>query len=223
MFFPDRCVCESGWTGYDCSLPQPNLYSAPYGELFSQSVYLNDSYGDNHPLFNLSHVARLYISVDDGDLAYLLSPSNMWNQTWVESVFAYENGLKDVALGDVYIMLNEGYNGRRSIKKDWTLDFAYVDPTQSLLGVQSVVLKGAESGDGILREQLYMDMLRAASVPAQRTSFAQVWINEIYQGLYLVEEQIDDAFAISRFNDIDGDLYRMNGPVYLSYPSSDYT
>jgi spore coat protein H len=114
-------------------------------------------------------------------------------------------------------------SSRRAIKKDWTLDFARFDLGQSLMGVESIVLKGAEGGDSLLREQLYNDMLRAAEVPAQRTSFAQVWVNQIYQGLYLVQEEIDDAFAISRFNDVDGDLYKMNGPVFLTYPSADHT
>jgi hypothetical protein len=72
-FFPDRCKCDSGWTGVDCAVPDPQLYHAPYGSIFSQSIYLNDSRGDAHPLFNLSHMARIYISVDPTGISHHLS------------------------------------------------------------------------------------------------------------------------------------------------------
>jgi spore coat protein CotH len=89
------------------------------------------------------------------------------------------------------------------------------------MGVESIVLKGAEGGDSLLREQLYNDMLRASGVAAQRTTWAQVWVNEIFQGVYLVQEEIDDALVKSRYGDVDGDLYKMNGAVDLTLPSSD--
>jgi hypothetical protein len=42
------------------------------------------------------------------DLISLLSPDNMWNQSYVDSVFAYENGLEDVVIASVALRLNAG-------------------------------------------------------------------------------------------------------------------
>jgi hypothetical protein len=129
-FSADYCRCHEGWTGNDCQVATAaHLETAPYGTIFEDTqVYsLNDTYGDRHPLFNLSLMARIYIAALEPDLAMLLNPINMWNQTWVNAVVYYSNGIGDVALGDCALKLNPGYS-RRALKKDWTIDFAVLSP-----------------------------------------------------------------------------------------------
>lgn len=71
----DVCHCDLDYTGADCSVPVHGLAPLPYGNIFDYVPYVDDEYGDNHPVFNLSTLFRLRVSLDPADLAYLLDPA----------------------------------------------------------------------------------------------------------------------------------------------------
>jgi len=67
-----------------------------------------------------------------------------------------------------------------------------------------------------------LETFRLANVPAARSFHSRVYINGEYMGLYLNVEQIDDEFALTRFGNDTGNLYKCswgstledNGQVY---------
>jgi hypothetical protein len=56
-------------------------------------------------------------------------------------------------------------------------------------------------------EHLAYQMFRAAGVPAPRTGYTELWINNSYYGLYLWVESVDDSFLERWFADPTGTLY----------------
>lgn len=60
----------------------------------------------------------------------------------------------------------------------------------------------------MIREKIYLDLLNREGLPAPRASYAKVYINDKYWGLYLITENIDQVFLQTRFNDSKGNLYQ---------------
>lgn len=66
--------------------------------------------------------------------------------------------------------------------------------------------------------------LRAVGVPVYRSSYAVLYVNEVWFGVYLITEDIDGAFLNSRFGDNDGNLYRSGkGRASMAYVTDDPT
>ena len=65
----------------------------PYGELFSsEKAYVDDAYGDHHPVFNLNVIANIHITISEADLMYMLAVENTFNASYVNVSFAFDNG-----------------------------------------------------------------------------------------------------------------------------------
>ncbi|MDQ3265354.1 MAG: CotH kinase family protein [Myxococcota bacterium] len=62
----------------------------------------------------------------------------------------------------------------------------------------------------LLTEKLGYDVLRGMGVPAPRTKFVRLYVNDEYQGVYLDIEQVDKHFTSARgfFPDEDPTIYR---------------
>ena len=100
----DICRCAEPWTGPTCETQFPRGADGvlPYGEiypgwLFAEAVFLANSkaislraerkywqgvdpFQDAHPLFNMSRIATLRVTVKQEDLVYLLNPAVAFNE-----------------------------------------------------------------------------------------------------------------------------------------------
>merc|ERR1712127_1008852 len=59
--------------------------------------------------------------------------------------------------------------------------------------------------------------MREAGIRVPRTSYAKVFLNDTYWGLYLIVEQVDKTFIKNNFVNDDGDLYKNIGFSSLSW------
>lgn len=99
----------------------------------------------------------------------------------------------------------EFYPGK---KKPFRLKFNKYVKGQHLDGMEEINLNNNFKDPTMIREKIYLDMLNKQGLPAPRASYAKVYINDKYWGLYLVTEQIDQTFLESRFKDARGNLYQ---------------
>lgn len=81
-----------------------------------------------------------------------------------------------------------------------------------LHGVERVNLLGTEGDLSLVRENLALEMLRDLGVPAPRTGWAILYVNDVLQGVFPNTEEPDDqAYLDSHFDDPDGHLYKVAG------------
>ena len=114
----------------------------------------------------------------------------------------------DAQFEDVGIRLK----GHRSFqplsrKAAFKLRFDKFVPEQRLLGRARITLNNMVEDPTFLRETLGYALYRTLDVPAPMTGYAEVYVNDVYYGLYLVVETVDEDFLADRFEDATGGLY----------------
>jgi spore coat protein CotH len=99
---------------------------------------------------------------------------------------------------------SRGAGSRNGTKLGLLVDIDRYSSRQRFLGLTSLVLDNLWQDPSFLREQLAMATFRRMGQPAPRTSFARLFINNQYEGLYAITEAIDDAFLERSFGERGG-------------------
>jgi len=217
----DYCECDDGWTSVDCSVKTNKLSVLPYGEIFEGRPYYTkeDKYHDEHPVFNLSVIANIHLKLGEKDLEYLLSPCNAFNQSAVLGTFFFDNGNVIERIDDVGIEL-KGRHTRTMLKKSWKIKFAHFVKGTKFVGLKKLSIKYPFPDTTSMKGQLTGEFLRAMMVPVTRSSYAALWINGIYWGLYWIHEEHDKDFLAARYTD-PGNLYKCRAEAFLQYAGDD--
>lgn len=105
------------------------------------------------------------------------------------------NGLRMRNVG----VRSRGLGSRSSNKPGLELDFGHYASTQRFLGLRALVLDNLVTDPSMLREVAAMSFLRRVGVPAPRESFARVFVNGEFAGLYALVEAVDRDFAQAWF------------------------
>ncbi|REJ84908.1 MAG: hypothetical protein DWQ44_08785 [Bacteroidetes bacterium] len=116
----------------------------------------------------------------------------------------------------------EFYPGK---KKAFRLKFDKFVKGQDFEGLEDLNLTNNFKDPTMIREKIYLDLMHKHGLPAPRATFAKVYINDKYWGLYLVNENIDRVFLKTRFNDDRGNLFQgdpIANFVYLGNDQSRY-
>lgn len=99
---------------------------------------------------------------------------------------------------------SRGTGSRNPTKLGLQVDVDRYTSGQRFLGLSSLVLDNVWQDPSFIREALAMASFRRMGQSAPRTSFARVFINSQYQGLYAVTEAVDDAFLERSFGERGG-------------------
>ncbi|MBL7828039.1 MAG: CotH kinase family protein [Saprospiraceae bacterium] len=102
---------------------------------------------------------------------------------------------------------NSSYNNP-SKKKPFRIDFEEYIADQELDGMDKIVLNNAFKDPTFLREKLMLDFLNDHQIPAPRASFAKLYINNHYWGLYSVVEDVNKTFLKTHFDNKSGNLFK---------------
>ena len=84
-------------------------------------------------------------------------------------------------------------------KKPFRIKFNKFIKGQDFKGLEELNLTNNFKDPSMMREKLYLDLLNKEGLPAPRATYAKVYINDKYWGLYLVNESIDKVFLETRF------------------------
>jgi hypothetical protein len=103
---------------------------------------------------------------------------------------------------------SRGLGSRSGTKPGLRVDFNQYVPSQTLFGLQSVVLRNNTQDPSSLHERMSMKVFSAMGVPVSRTAHARLFVNQQYVGLYLIVESVDKRFLTRYFNENDGYLYK---------------
>jgi len=109
-----------------------------------------------------------------------------------------------------FSMVNSGNRTLRVPKRSWKIDLAVQDAENDrIVGMSHLDLKAMYNDPSQMREALAWRLFRRAGVPASRHTYAKLAINNHYQGLFSVIEEVDRRYLKARFGDNDrGNLYK---------------
>ena len=87
------------------------------------------------------------------------------------------------------------------------VDFDFYTPNRRFRGLEALVLDNLWQDPALIREAVAMKMFRRMGEPAPRESFCRLFLNNEYQGLYALVEEIDGDFVERETGDSNGYLF----------------
>jgi hypothetical protein len=170
----------------------------------------------NNQGFLQDEVASIYIDIPPTQLDLLLGDSLYTDHEFLAQ-FTYQSSNFNQTLTQVGFRVR-GNTSRSAGKKSFNIDFNEFVPGQKFLDIDNMNLLGNHNDPSQLRAWLSGQILQHAQLPASRSSYVKLFINNEYKGLYLNNEAIDDEFLQSRFiNDDSGNLYKCIWGADLTY------
>ena len=117
---------------------------------------------------------------------------------------------------------SRGTGSRSGTKPGLRIDFDRYTSNQKFLGLKSIILRNSTQDATNMHEQISMLFFRKLGLIAPRETFARLFINNGYAGLYSVVESIDKVFLAANFGSDAGYLYKYDyavtdAPYYFTY------
>jgi spore coat protein CotH len=151
-------------------------------------------------LFDQTSVQEIRLFVNSRDLAAFRAHTEL--NTWYPADLTWRN----IRVRNVGIR-SRGQGSRNPIKPGYRVDVAHYTTGQTFVGLSSLVLDNIWQDDSQLRERLAFTMFEKAGLPAPRESFCRLYVNNEYQGLYAITEEIDGNFAKRVTGETDGTVF----------------
>lgn len=208
------CLCSEGFFGKDCFQKKEEIRSSkflpslPYGEPFGKSPYHErDLYKDNHPLFNTSVLSELKIDMNPRDFSKMVDPNTIFDIDYLPCTLTIINERINQKILNVGVK-PKGLGGRLLRKKALKFTFSkFGNFNRTLFGIRRFGLKGQQESMTGTKSFLVSELYRAIGAPSQRGSFARLFINDIYQGLYWMHEDFENEYFRSRYENL-GSFYK---------------
>ena len=192
--------------------------------LFNLTVYGQQSNGSN--LFNDEFVHELKITFADSNFWELLT--NDYNEFLQTGSVTYRHASIEFD-GDIVNNVGIKQRGQYSnfgfpgLKKPFKIDLDRFVNNQSLDGIDKFNLANFALDPSFIRDKVAYDFHHLIGNIAPRASYAQVYINEQYWGLYLLVEQIESSFLLRNFNSKEGSLFKAQNDTDLDWRGFDPT
>lgn len=120
----------------------------------------------------------------------------------------YEANLRWESMAIQKIGIRSRGNGSRiAAKPGLKLDFAQFVNGRAFLGFKSLVLDNLSQDRSMMAEFLSLQLFEKMGIPAPRSAFVRLFVNDGYAGLYTVVEPIDKLFLKRTLGEDDGYLY----------------
>jgi spore coat protein CotH len=102
---------------------------------------------------------------------------------------------------------SRGAGSRNPVKLGLHVDVDRYTSDQRFVGLSSLVLDNLVQDPSMVREQVTMAFFNRVGVPAPREAFARLFINNEYQGVYAIVEEIEPAFVARTLGEDAGYLF----------------
>jgi spore coat protein CotH len=154
-------------------------------------------------LFDPNAIQEIRLSVNTRDLAALRQ--HYQDNTYYTADLSWKN----VKVRNVGIR-SRGQGSRNPQKLGLRVDMARYTTGQTFVGLSTIILDNMWQDDSFLRERLAFTMFEKLGEPAPRESFCRLYINNEYQGLYAITEEIDGNFAKRVTGETDGTVFEFH-------------
>lgn len=194
-----------------------SILTAIFSVLIIPIVFSQSKTPENGELYIDTVVPRIDITINPDTLVWIYE--NVWSNTEFHADFVFDNGNVRDTVKSVGFRLR-GNTSRVSQKKSFKVSFNTFK-SKKFYGVEKLNLNGEHNDPSIMRAKMMWDILRSWGIPAPRVNHVRLFINDVYYGLYLNVEHIDEEFIKERFDNNDGNLYKCTYPADLKYLGSD--
>ena len=102
---------------------------------------------------------------------------------------------------------SRGSGTRSGVKLGLRVDFDRYTTDQRFAGLASIVLDNLLQDPAMVRERVAMAFFNRIGVPAPRESFCRLFINNEYQGVYTITEEVEPVYAARTLGEDRGFLF----------------
>jgi spore coat protein H len=154
-------------------------------------------------LFDTNTIQEIRLSVNSRDLRALRE--TFQTNTYYPADLTWKN----IRVRNVGIR-SRGFGSRNPTKLGLRVDMARYTTGQKLVGLSTIILDNLWQDDSMIREKLAFTFFERLGQPAPRESYCRLFINNEYQGLYTITEEIDGAFAQRVTGETDGTVFEFH-------------
>jgi len=168
-------------------------------------------------LFDRTTLQEVRVWINSRDLQQLRS--HFEENTYYVADFQWRNiRVRNVAIR------SRGGASRNSLKPALRVDFNRYTTGQQFLGLKSLVLDNVWQDGSFVAESTAMAFFERMGQAAPRETFCRLYINNVYNGVYAIEESVDADFVARTIGEKDGFLfsYQYNRVFYGEYLGDDY-
>ncbi|MGV2967636.1 CotH kinase family protein [Paenibacillus sp. AGC30] len=205
------------------------LIGSPNAAYASESTATTTSAGVTQAyesLFQTDNVIDVNVTIDDADWKSMLE-SPLDKDYKNVSVEVDGNKLDNVGFSTKgNLTLKAVASMEDSDRYSFRLKFDKYDKTQSLLGLDKMVLNNNYADPSYMREVLHYEALRSIGMDVPMTNYVNLYVNGELVGFYTGVEAVDDSYLERNYgeNYEEGDLYDTDEKSYLQYEEgSDYS
>ncbi|PJA54884.1 MAG: hypothetical protein CO167_01300, partial [Candidatus Marinimicrobia bacterium CG_4_9_14_3_um_filter_48_9] len=171
-------------------------------------------------LYDDTELAVVHITIDTTALNWVYN--NVQSDSLHLAQFHFQNRWIDETVDSVGFRIR-GNTSRVAAKKSFKISFNTFVPGREFYGVDKLNLNGEHNDPSIIRSKLSWDAFKEIGMIASRAAHAKVYINDVYYGLYISVEHVDDEFLRKNFADDTGNLWKCLYPADLNYLGADPT
>lgn len=160
--------------------------------------------GNGDSIFNMTYIHSIHIT-----FPYPAFYDSLLNSKATDTYLKVQVQFNNENYVDVGIKAkgNSSFNNP-SQKKSFKLDFNEFVAGQDIHGLKKLNFNNSFKDPSFMREKLANDFLIDHDVPAPRTTYCNVYLNNQLWGLYTIVEEVDDEFCKHWFNSNDGNLFK---------------
>nr|HQV33979.1 CotH kinase family protein [Calditrichia bacterium] len=170
----------------------------------------------SNPVYADDVIPVIRITIDPDSLAEILDPANAESDHEFPARFIFDNGAILDTLENVGFRLR-GNTSRYSRKKSFKVSFNTFERGRKYYGFEKLNINGEHNDPSIIRSKLCWDMFNELGLVSSRANHVRLYVNEVYYGLYINVEHIDENFLRDRYGNNNGNLYKCLWPADLEY------
>jgi len=175
-----------------------------------------------HPLFDTDavHTVRLRFSAEDWYQQLRTNFEGKDDPDYMEVDVTVDD--LPFARAGIRFKGNSSYNSYPGRKKSFKIKLNKYVKGQKYEGLETFNLNNAFKDPSFVREKIYYELAASMGIAAPRVSYAAVYINDAYWGLYFLTEQVDKTLLQGRFGENeDGNLFKGDPRGTLEYRGQD--
>jgi spore coat protein CotH len=151
-------------------------------------------------LFDSTTLQEVRLTVNTRDLAALRAHYDL------NTHYAADLAWRNLKVRNVSIR-SRGQGSRNPIKPGYRVEVDRYTTGQTFVGLSALILDNIWQDPSLIREKLAFEMFEKIGLPAPRESFCRLYINNEYQGVYNITEEIDGKFAKRVTGEEDGTVF----------------